>query len=240
LDYRLRWTRFDLKEANRLLDDIGLAKRNDQGIRLLSDGRPLHIVIETAGQTTEQTDILELIRDSWLKAGIKLYIKPMQIDVLRNRVFSGEAVMTIGFGIENGLVAVDSNPWEFAPTEQQQLQWSKWGQYFETKGRSGEAVDIAEAKELVDLKSAWRRGADRETRRRVWDRILEINADQLFTIGLVAGALQPVVVSDRLKNVPDQGLYNWDPGAHFGIHRPDTFWLADRMPELRASASQRR
>jgi peptide/nickel transport system substrate-binding protein len=25
--------------------------------------------------------------------------------------------------------------------------------------------------------------------------------------------------------VPKEGIYNWDPGAHFGIYRPDTFWL---------------
>jgi len=25
--------------------------------------------------------------------------------------------------------------------------------------------------------------------------------------------------------VPEKGFWNWDPGAHFGIYRPDTFWL---------------
>jgi peptide/nickel transport system substrate-binding protein len=54
---------------------------------------------------------------------------------------------------------------------------------------------------------------------------LEINAEQVFTIGLIAGVLQPVVVSDALQNVPAKGIYNWDPGAHFGIYSPDTFWF---------------
>ena len=26
-----------------------------------------------------------------------------------------------------------------------------------------------------------------------------------------------------------EGIYNWDPGAYFGIYRPDTFWF-DRQP----------
>jgi peptide/nickel transport system substrate-binding protein len=30
-----------------------------------------------------------------------------------------------------------------------------------------------------------------------------------------------------LKNVPEKGLYNWDPGALLGIYRPDTFWFTD-------------
>ena len=50
----------------------------------------------------------------------------------------------------------------------------------------------------------------------------------LFSIGLISSVLQPVVVADRLRNVPEEGIYNWDPGAHFGIYRPDTFWFAEK------------
>jgi peptide/nickel transport system substrate-binding protein len=71
---------------------------------------------------------------------------------------------------------------------------------------------------------------------RVWQRILEIHAEQVFTIGLVANVRQPVVVSRRLRNVPDIGVYNWDPGAFFGIYRPDSFWFG----EPRAAAALRR
>jgi peptide/nickel transport system substrate-binding protein len=27
--------------------------------------------------------------------------------------------------------------------------------------------------------------------------------------------------------VPDNGIYNWDPGAQFGIYKPDGFWFAE-------------
>ena len=40
--------------------------------------------------------------------------------------------------------------------------------------------------------------------------------------------MQPVVVSGVLRNVPAEGLYNWDPGAYFGMYRPDTFWFDAR------------
>jgi peptide/nickel transport system substrate-binding protein len=55
--------------------------------------------------------------------------------------------------------------------------------------------------------------------------MLEINADQVFSIGLIAGVPQPVAVRDRLNNVPQEAIYNWEPGAQLGIHRPDTFWF---------------
>ncbi len=51
-------------------------------------------------------------------------------------------------------------------------------------------------------------------------------AENVFTIGLIRGVLQPVVVNNRLRNVPEKGVYNWNPGAHFGIYKPDTFWFA--------------
>ena len=46
-----------------------------------------------------------------------------------------------------------------------------------------------------------------------------------IVIGTVNGVPQPVVVSNKMRNVPEQGLYNWEPGSYFGIYQPDTFWL---------------
>ena len=37
--------------------------------------------------------------------------------------------------------------------------------------------------------------------------------------------LQPIVVNAKLRNVPEEGIYNWDPGAYFGIYKPDGFWF---------------
>ena len=58
-----------------------------------------------------------------------------------------------------------------------------------------------------------------------WQRILEIHAQQQYTIGLIADVRQPVVVSNTLRNIPVDGLYNYNPGAYFGIYRPETFWF---------------
>ena len=45
---------------------------------------------------------------------------------------------------------------------------------------------------------------------KIWEKILRIHADQVYSIGLVA-VLQPVVVSNTLKNVPMSVIYNWNP-----------------------------
>jgi len=222
-----RAARFDLAQANRLLDEIGLKRTSRGGLRQLPDGRPLEIIVETAGEDTEQTDVLQLIHDSWLAAGIKLFIKPSQREYFRNRVFAGKSVMTIWGGVENALIAPSTNPEEFVPVSQQHLQWPKWGQYVETGGRSGEAIDDPAARELMALNDAWRNAGGEAERARIWKRILAIHAEQLFSIGLIANVRQPVVVSTRLRNVPEVGIFNWDPGAFFGVYRPDAFWFDD-------------
>ncbi|MEE8211666.1 MAG: ABC transporter substrate-binding protein [Acidiferrobacterales bacterium] len=226
---RTSWAQFDLKAANKLLDDLGLTNRNKHGIRLLPDGRPLVIIVETAGEDTEQTDVLELIHDSWLQAGIKLYSKPMQREVFRNRIFSGKTLMSVWGGLENAVPTANMSPANLAPTSQQQLQWPKWGLYFETSGAAGEAVDLPEAKELLRLNQVWVDAPDEAARKRVWEQMLDINAEQVFSIGLISGVPQPVVVERKLNNVPAKGIFNWEPGAYFGMYKPDTFWFAETV-----------
>ena len=224
--YRNKWANFDLQKANQLLDEIGLVQRDSSGIRLMPDGSPLHLIIETAGESTEQTDVLELVRDSWLKIGIKIFSKPSQRNVFRNRIFSGETAMSIWSGVENGLITANSSPAEFVPTSQQSLQWPKWGQYYETNGKAGERPTEEHIIHLLELYQRWKNTAAQKEKSEIWEKILKIHSDQIYSIGLVAAVLQPVVVSRRLKNVPLSAIYNWSPGAHFGIYKPDTFWFA--------------
>lgn len=224
-EYRDLWATFDIRYANRLLDEIGLTKRDVNGVRLLPDGRPLEIVVETAGESTEETDALELIADGWRRVGARLYIRSSQLDVFRNRIFAGETCMSIARGLDDAIATADMSPAEMVPTDQAKYQWPKWGQFYQTMGRDGERPDLPEAVELLDAFRAWRMATDEAGRAAAWHRILSINAEQVFTIGTVAGVPQPVVARDTLRNVPMEGLYNYDPGAHFGMYQPDSFWL---------------
>jgi len=236
-EYRAAWANFDLSEANRLLDLIGVTKRDNDGMRLLPDGRPMEIIVENSGESTEQSDVLELIRDSWRRIGIRLFAKPLQLTLFRRRVFSGETLMSIDKGIENGLATPPMPPQEFAPINQQQLQWPKWGQYYETKGKAGEAPDLPSATRLKELYEDWLGAALPPDQSRIWHAMLQIWADEVFSIGTVAGVLQPVVVSEKLHNVPEEGFYNWDPGAFFGVFKPDTFWLDTSDTRAKSASS---
>jgi peptide/nickel transport system substrate-binding protein len=223
-EYRSAWASYDIAQANRLLDQIGLARGSD-GMRQLPDGRPLDIVVEDSGESTEKSDVLELIRDSWREIGVRMFSRPTQLTLFRRRVFSGQTLMSLEKGVENGLATPDMSPWEFAPTSQQELEWPKWGQYAETKGTAGEAPDMPAPIRLKELYESWLAAAKGDDHAQIWHEMLRIWADEVFSIGLVAGVLQPVVVNARLRNVPADGMYNWDPGAHFGFYKPDGFWF---------------
>ncbi|KZB68234.1 peptide ABC transporter substrate-binding protein [Thalassospira lucentensis] len=222
-EYRESYIKFDVKKANALLDEVGLTKRNDDGIRLMPDGRPLEIIVETMGENPEHDDMLELISDSWKQIGVKLFVKGLQREVLRNRAYSGETVMSIFNGVDSGLATPATVPAEFVPIQQDSLQWPKWGQYFQTNGEAGEAPDLPAAKELMELYGKWVKGND-AARKEAWQGILDINAENMFSIGLIGNVPQPVVVRNDLRNVPEKGIHSWEPGAFFGIYRPDTFW----------------
>ena len=220
-----RWSQFDLNTANQMLDDLGLVKRNSKGFRLLSNGQPMELTVVFSTEEDEPSDILELVSDTWRKIGIKVLSKPLHREVMRNRIFSGNVQMSIWSGLENGIPNASSSPAELAPTSQQQLQWPMWGQYLETGGKSGQAIDMEVPQKLFELKDAWREARSEGDRIKIWHEMLDTYTSNVFSIGIIASVPQVVLVNNSLQNVPDKAIYNWDPGAHFGIYRPCTFWF---------------
>ena len=220
-----RWSQFDLNTANQMLDDLGLVKRNSKGFRLLPNGQPMELTVVFSTEEDEPSDILELVSDTWRKIGIKVLSKPLHREVMRNRIFSGNVQMSIWSGLENGIPNASSSPAELAPTSQQQLQWPMWGQYLETGGKSGQAIDMEVPQKLFELKDAWREARSEGDRIKIWHEMLDTYTSNVFSIGIIASVPQVVLVNSSLQNVPDKAIYNWDPGAHFGIYRPCTFWF---------------
>ncbi len=222
---RTAYARFDPPEASRLLDEMGLKARDAKGFRLRPDGKRLDIIIETAGESTEQSDVLELVADTWAEIGVELLTRPSQREVLRRRVFSGEAMMSVGVGSgEFGLPTPDMTPSWLAPVMEEHPQWSQWGLYYESKGQRGQAPTLPAAQHLVELYRHWLVSTDRAERARIWGEMLEINAEEVFTIGILGDTPQPVIVANGLRGVPEKAVYSWDPGAHFGYLSPDTFY----------------
>ncbi|MCO5732355.1 ABC transporter substrate-binding protein [Rhizobium sp. SSA_523] len=222
--YRTAWASFDPEAANRLLDEAGLSERNIHGTRLLADGRPAHITVESAGENSVEGDVLELVRDYWAEIGIRIFVRVSQRELLRRRLKGGDTIMTVGQGIDNGIATADMSPKELAPTTDGQQQWPLWGLHSLSGGSDGRAPDLPEAQHLLDLLTQWQNAQDVAEREQIWQRMLHTFTDQVFTIGTVNATLQPIVHARSLRNVPAEGLYGYDPLSYLGVYMPDTFW----------------
>ncbi|MET0747678.1 MAG: ABC transporter substrate-binding protein, partial [Rhizobium sp.] len=229
-EYAKAWIGHDPGQANALLDAAGLDKRNEDGLRLLPDGRPMEITVETAGESTLDTDVLELVTDHWRKIGVAVFTRSSQRDIFRSRAMGGRIMMSIWYGLDNGVPTADMNPGELAPTMDDQLQWPLWGMHYLSGGSQGVAPDVPEAAQLIDLLAQWGVAASFDERTAIWQKMLSIYSEQVFSIGLINGTFQPILRSSRLQNVPDKALYGFDPTCFLGLYMPDTFWLKEEHP----------
>jgi peptide/nickel transport system substrate-binding protein len=226
-EFQQAWIAHDVGKANQLLDEAGLTERGDDGTRLLPDGRPAQVVVETAGESTLETDVLELVTDHWSSIGISLFIRTSQRDVFRSRAIGGEIMMAVWNGLDNGVPTADMNPGQLAPTMDSQLQWPVWGLHYMSNGEKGSAPDMPEVERQMELLGKWRNSRTLGDRIAIWQEMLHIFTDQVFSIGIVNQALQPVLSARRMRNIPEAGLFGFEPTSFLGVYMPDTFWLGE-------------
>ncbi len=219
------WASFDPVLANRLLDEAGLAKRDEDGIRLLPDGRRAELIIESAGESTVETDVLQLITDHWKDLGLKVFTRATQRDIFRSRLKAGTTMISVWSGLDNALPQPSMSPEELAPSNDSQTQWPQWGLYGMTGGQAGIGPDLPSAKRLLALWGEWQRSSDVETQTRIWKQMLEIYTSEVFSIGTVNSTLQPIVVNKKIQNMPEEEVYSFQPGSYFGVFMVDTFWF---------------
>lgn len=221
------YTGYDVAKANALLDEAGLDRRDGDGTRLLPDGRRAEITVETSGENPLYTDVMELVGSDWGKLGLRTFVHPSHLDIFRQRIASGDTVMSIDQGMDNAVPTAEFEPNALAPTQDSQYQWPGFGLFVQSSGHEGQQIDITEVAQLEDLWRRWRRSDNIGEKRAIWREMLSINADQVFAIGIVNGTRQPVVISDRMRNVPETGLWSFQPSSYFGLYMPDTFFFTD-------------
>lgn len=216
---------YDPAKASRLLDEAGLGRRDGSGMRLMADGRPLEIVVESDGEAAQILDALTLIAEFWREVGIRLVPKPQERTNLRRRSIGGLTVMVAAQGLDLAVPTAIMPPTELSPAEPDHYSWPRWSLNVETRGHSGEACDMPEVQRLLDLDRQWRSTDDAGQQAAIWREMLMNHARNTWVIGTVAGAIQPVVTADRLVNLPSKALYSWEPTAMIGVQRLDeVFW----------------
>src|SRR5690349_14799031 len=114
-EWRTKWSTYDPKQANELLDKVGLTQKDPEGYRLRSDGKgKLSIEITTlGGQFIQYTRIAEMIRDQWKKIGIDLRVNEMERSLAIRRGNASENQL-LAFGTEGTDTLYSLSGWIFA------------------------------------------------------------------------------------------------------------------------------
>jgi len=93
-------------------------------------------------------------------------------------------------------------------------QWTGWARWYTTGGEEG-MEPPAEIKELIDLYEKAISSPDEDERAEIASKMLQSNAENVWTIGTVANVKLPVVVNDNLKNVPESYFTNFAFASNF-------------------------
>ncbi|HHV80973.1 TPA: ABC transporter substrate-binding protein [bacterium] len=214
--YDKAYTEYDPKKANKILDSLGLTKRDKDGYRLRPDGKTLTITIDASSHHPPSVDIMELVTTYWKQLGIKAEVKTMERSLFETRHPANEHEMqtfTIAIG-------ADGYSSDLAPNTRWCPLWYNW---LNSGGKIGEEPP-QEVKKLWQIFYEDFFSTTSEVRRTAMlKEAMRLHSENLWIIGTVGVKWMMMVAKNNLRNVPDSG-FPWHPGAP-GVFRLEQFFF---------------
>jgi len=194
---------YDPEEANRLLDSMGLNKRDSEGWRLGPDGKRFVIPFEVAGYSVEHLPITELVAEYWKKIGIYTTVKKVEMSLVGQRDAANELKATTAWCHET---IWRSLGWDdFLPGNHWGPLWSTW---ISTKGKGGEEPPT-EVKKLYQLwNQAVKVPVGTPQSKKILDELYAHLRRNVFWFTIASDSHYPTFFSKKLGNVPKGG--KWD------------------------------
>lgn len=209
-----QYLEYDTDLANEFLDRAGFSERNDNGLRLGPDGKPISFHLEAVDELRpEMSDIAELLRDTWADVGIDAQIRAQSRDLYVTREQAGEFDVVVWIGDAGGRDAILDPRWYF-PYGPQSSFARGWGLWYVSNGADGEEPPEP-ARRQMDLYNRLSGTVDEAEQAELMAEILTISAEEFYLIGTVKDPTGYGVVKNNFRNVPDSMLDSWmypDPG----------------------------
>lgn len=202
--YEKSYIEFDLDRANALLDEMGLTERDPYGFRLMPDGRRLTLTLEVA--SVSNGPIFELIVDHWRELGIDGEVKDLARPLWQQRINGKMHDITV-WGSSDEQIPVLDPRWA-VPDNRDAFHAPGYGKWFNTDGASGEEPP-PELKAAMDLLRDIEKTSDRDEQVKLFHKILEMNQEHLWTIGLIGEVPSIFLVKNTFRNVPDNSVTGW-------------------------------
>jgi peptide/nickel transport system substrate-binding protein len=216
-----QFTTFDIAKANEMLDSIGLTKKDGNGIRLLSDGRPLQFTIDISVIRQPWIDSAELIKGYWKQVGVDLLINTSDSTALNQRVESNDhdaAVWSASAGADSLF-----DPKYYLPSSWAAFYATTWGQWFTHDTNPEEPSDAA--KRQMEIYQQVFATIDIPTRLALMKEMLSISKEEFYTIGVMQPTTDYGIINKLLRNVPGVMLASTEY-THPGAANPEQFYYA--------------
>jgi peptide/nickel transport system substrate-binding protein len=219
------WSQYDPEEARRLLHEMGLIDTDEDGVRERADGEPLDITLEWHDIETPKGITMELVTSYWRQVGVALHMKQIDSSLQNLRARGNQMDMTLWHADRTTDILFPTEPFWFVPMHRgwEECHWTPWSIWYQSKGAQGQEPP-EKARQLIDWWQEMTTSMDRDRRIELGKQILRSQADNVWTIGTLGLAPQPVVVSDELHNVPERGYWGWDNRMTLPYH-PETWFL---------------
>ena len=216
---------YDLDEANRLLDEAGLAKRDADGWRLRPDGKLLEITVLQPEQRLSGEKILgEMMVEDLQKVGIKAMWKFMDFSAgmeISDANKHDALIMGFSWGTYNSTLSLWGAPmYHLGAGIGNYRPWAPlWQHWWLSDGEKGEKPDQIML-DVMDWVEKSKATVDMEEREEYWKKIIDAYADNLWGIGTLKYPGDILIVAPYMRNVPNTTLafMGGDQG------RWDTLW----------------
>ncbi len=217
-EFAQAYAEFDLNRANALLDEMGLEWNAAHTHRLWPvSKKPIIIAWDLVETETPKGPITELVTEYWKAVGIEIQWKSITRTLLTQKILANEEPMSLWHGDETADTLFLRRPKFFAPLDGDESCWGGlWGRWYNTKGEQGEEPPQM-IKDLYTWMDEYNLTDSNEPARKV----LESQAEHIWTIGAIGNAPHPLFCRNTLKNVNETGgFWTWD-----------TLWTFPECPE---------
>lgn len=202
-----KWGVHDPKQANAMLDKIGLTKKDAEGYRLRTDGKGrLRLEMVTVGGAfVPYTQIGEMVKQHWRRIGIDVDVKELERNLAFTRDHSNENQLITW--ANDGSEMLFLFPRHALPVDAAESHMgAAFAKWYASNGASGKKPDDPEMLRAFDLFRA-SFGAKEDDRVKNAKEIWKIIVEQTWSIGTVgqSPAFMGVrIVKNNVGNIPDR------------------------------------
>jgi len=207
------FTDFDPAQANRLLDEIGLTRRDREGFREFQDGSRMEFFLEITDFT--MSGPAEMLVTDWGRVGVRLVVRNQARPLFWARQAGFDHDFTVWTGEGEYMPLVE--PRNFVPTYRNSFYAPAYGVWYQNGGSRGEPGALRfgaqeppanhPLRHTMALLDQLEASPDETERISLFRQIAAINAEQVWHISICTPPPQLVVVKKGLRNVPHKALF---------------------------------